>query len=273
MPSRRQDSDVAKASNGDPDRVDAHAQADRSVQALARQAINRLAGAKTSQNANRPVLPEGGAARFKDLVLNNDTDAAVEMIETLRVEGRSYEQIAEALFTETARRLGKGWEQSELSFLEVNIGISTLLRINTQIRGRFSQTGSPMEGDVLFATLPHQSHTLGIILATEAFRQSGLQVELLVGATPETIIEEARLWSVRLVGLTAGHVDRLPDIVDLAARLKDLPERPAILLGGAAANSGFVDDALHPVDCVAETLDHALSYAEKACARLSNKDP
>ena len=245
----------------------AHEQAPKAVENLAREAIKRLANRTASQRdveaevSSDPILHDFIAA-----VLRGNNAACMSIVERLREEGRSYLYIAEVLFSEAARDLGRRWENDELSFVDVSVGTAQLFAINSATRKLFKRTGLGSNPQVLFATLPTQSHTFGAIIAAEAFRQRDYEVELLIGSDPEAILSEVRDYNVRLVGFTAGRQDRLAEILSLAKRLKDLAEPPAIMLGGSAASTWHFALKEGTVDCIAQNVDKALIFAEDIIA-------
>lgn len=244
-------------------------------EALAREAIARLAGTRprpqpqTQPEAARNVgfgqerrLDPSVIEGFLDLLLKGDTETAAERVGRLRMAGFDYISLAEHLFAPTARLLGGRWDENRLSFLEVSLGISGLLAVNARLRAAYGVAGSGTRGQLLFATLPQQAHTLGAILAAEAFRQRDYDVELMLGATPEDIEADVRLFDIRVVGLTAGAEDRIADLESLAARLKHLPRAPMILIGGGAAARASAALSAGGIDCIARTIEEAIAFTD-----------
>lgn len=250
---------------GDDARPASHGwrKAQKPVEGLALEAIRRLAGYDWDAPSESPALPTNDLMRaFIEALLAGDADRGMELVEKQRSNGRSYQMIAESLFAEAARHIGASWSASSLSLVEVSVGTSTLLRINSMARRAFERQRDVSRGLVVFASLPTQAHTLGLILATEAFRQKDIDVELMLGCEPDEIIREVRACGTRLVGLTAGRHDRLADILALATKLKDCADPPAVLVGGAAASEWHESIGEGVIDCIAETIDQALYFAD-----------
>jgi methanogenic corrinoid protein MtbC1 len=237
--------------------------AQKPVEGLAREAIRRLAGQDWDPSSPGPALPPNDVMHdFIDTLLAGDAEKGFELVERQRINGRSYQMIAESLFADAARHIGAAWSADALSLVEVSVGTSTLLRINSMTRRAFERPMDYSRGIVVFASLPAQAHTLGLILATEAFRQKGIDVELMLGCDADEIIREVRDCGARLVGLTAGRHDRLADILSLATKLKDCPDPPAVLVGGSAASEWHESIGEGVIDCIAETIDQALYFAD-----------
>lgn len=233
-----------------------------SVQELARKAIQRLADARISAGQEAGyALPGGALSDFLAALRRGDADAGLMIVETIRGSGQTYPEVADTLFADAARALGTAWETDGLSFLDMSFCISTLFRVNSMTRRAHRSPQARQLAPIVFATLPDQRHTLGVILATEGFRQQGLVVDLLLDCSPEEIEREVRANRVGLVGLSAARQDRLTDILNLARTLKRCPNAPAIMVGGSAALDLAANELAGAVDHVARDLKTALHYA------------
>ncbi|MDJ1015539.1 MAG: cobalamin-dependent protein [Paracoccaceae bacterium] len=226
-----------------------------SVRELAQSALERLARDMPDRGSHAVIDTD----TFCDRLLAGDAEAAIVIAEGLREEGAEYAALVEALFADAARLLGGRWDKSELSFVQVSLGISTLLRVNTVIRRSFPEAPVDPVGRILFATLRDQSHTIGLVFAAEAFRQNGLDVEMRLGCEAGEIVEDVEKHGFGLVGLTAGHEDRLSEISWLARRLKRLPAPPRVLLGGVAAERNPRHVSKAEVDWVVADLREAFA--------------
>ncbi|MCC1492969.1 hypothetical protein [Cognatishimia sp. F0-27] len=241
------------------------------MDALALDALACLASRRSATGLSAPRSASEAALqeRFEGLILSGDVDAAFSLVRGLLAEGQSYHAIVDTLFADAARRLGAAWEQDAFSFVAMGRGVATLLQTNAALRD-VQQVVKPGSGaQALFASLPDQKHTLGIICAAQAFRRQGCRVDLLLGAAGEDIVLDLRLGRVALLGLTAGREDRLGAIATLAARVKESANPPAIILGGAAAAKVADGDCAGLVDCVAHDLETALAFAQRVGVRLS----
>ena len=233
------------------------------VAALAQSALNRLGRIDRPLPDNFPdaIAREADIPAFTDALIRGDLDTARHERLRLAKDGASYERIADTLIAGAARNLGLRWEKNRLSFVQVTLGISELLRINAELRrqtrGLFLSEGSL----ALFATLQGQAHTLGIVLAAEAFRQHGWDVEMILDSSIEEIFAEAQESRPVLIGLTAGRDDRLSDVSTLLARLKTLRPAPKTILGGhAVADTGILAH-IRDVDEVVMSIEDALVAA------------
>ncbi len=231
------------------------------VTALARSALSRLAHVRNNLQSPGISISPATIEAFCAFLLDADAEGATDMVRNLTASGTPYEQVADTLLAEAARRLGWQWETDALSFIDVSLGISTLLRVNSGLRIGAPKRQLHKEGLVHFVTLDKQAHTLGIILAAEAFRQHGWDVEMILAATQGVIVEQVSQSQSFIVGLTAGRHDSLRDIAALIASLKALPCAPRILLGGSAATAR--PELYNPIgaDVIVSSIDGALAAA------------
>ena len=56
---------------------------------------------------------------------------------------------------------------------------------------------------------------------------------------PENIVREARTKGIRLVGLSALMTTTLPAMAETVRRLKELPEPPRVMVGGAVVTADY----------------------------------
>ena len=237
-----------------------------SVRELAQSALERLARDMPNRGTHAAIDTD----TFCDCLLEGDAEAGIEIAEGLRDEGAAYSELVEALFADAARLLGGRWDKSELSFVQVSLGISTLLRVNTVIRRAYPEAPVDPVGRILFATLRDQSHTIGLVFAAEAFRQNGLDVEVRLGCEAGEIVEDVEQHGFGLIGLTAGHEDRLSEVSRLARRLKRLPAPPKVLLGGVAAERSPRRVSKAEIDWVVADLREAFAATREYLEESGN---
>ena len=223
----------------------------------------RLTDADADKVQTNPVggSRDADVDAFANAIIAGKSELAREEAFRFVANGASYEWLADILIAGTARRLGTEWEQNRISFIAVSLAISELLRMNSELRrltrGRYISQGSL----ALFATLRGQSHILGIVLAAEAFRQNGWDVEMKFDSTPDDIVTYVEMSKPGVVGLTAGRSDRLDAVAALLARLKSLRPAPRTLLGGrAVADIGMLETVAH-VDKVVTSVEDGLVAA------------
>jgi methanogenic corrinoid protein MtbC1 len=233
-----------------------------SVEWLARAAIRRLAtetGQRAGGAAHRPS--DGAIDAFCRLLVSGDYAAAETMLRRLTARRTDYAQIADGFLCEAARRLGRGWEEDSLSFADVTVAISQIFRLNQAFRQRHVPLRRGREQLALFATLPGQQHNLGLVLAAEAFRREGWQVDLRLDCPSREIVEITQRTRPVLIGLTTSHFDRRHHIANLIGNLRALPLSFRVMLGGRGAQALAVTLPRGRVDRVVTDIGSALKEA------------
>lgn len=234
------------------------------VAALALSAMRRLAQSRrtAADGASGTVSPLELRA-FVELLLSSDVKGAVRLSRRIEKRGDGFTCVADDLLAAAARRLGERWEDDTLSFVDVTVGVSTLFRVNACLR-RDSHASAPNdERRAVFATLPGQTHTLGIILAAEAFRRSDWDVALQLEADADTVVDAVEETHASLVGFTAGRETSLQEIGAVIQRLKTASRPPRILLGGICPNTLEGAAAETGADIVVSSIEEAVIRASK----------
>jgi len=239
----------------------------RHVDALAVEVAARLNTAVFAFDQSETRISANFVRAFAALLLEDRYDVAERLMLRLCAGRKSYIEIADTLLAGVARSAGERWETDEVSFADVTLVVSNLLRLRHALSE--ADAVAAIDGSAptaLFAALPTQSHTLGLTLAAEAFRRDGWAVKLLLNASENQIVEHAKSRRPDVIGLTAGRHERLQDITELAGRLKGLPSSGPILLGGHAARAFSTSGPKAPVDSVVTDIEGALRFAHRHLA-------
>lgn len=228
------------------------------IEAVTRRTLQKLV-------ENRQTETQIGAHyvnAFCTLLLQADDQSCLALVAQLQARGASNDRIADQLIAEAARDLGARWDNDVLSFSQVSLGMSTLLLVNSALRSLSDNAAITNNRQVLFATLSHQAHTLGIALAAEAFRQRGWDTVLQLGASAADILAEVGRAEAELVGFTAGRQSSLEQLLVLARQIQNLPHAPQVIIGGIAAVSGANRPSAIDDITVIHSVEHALQVAE-----------
>lgn len=262
MAAKRKTGSLDQSGESPRKRTESH---DDGVSALAQSALDRLAQSSKAiaQNVPKEFLLEADVTAFTNAIIDGNTEFAGQELYRLVETGAKYEWIADTMIAGAARILGARWEQNSLSFIKVSLGISELLRINSELRrrtrGRFVSDGT----QAVFVSIRGQAHNLGIILAAEAFRQNGWDVEMMIDSSIDEVVNEVEACKPALVGLTAGRNDRLTDIAKLLERLKALSPAPRTILGGHAVADVGILEMIENVDDVVTSIEDGLVAARR----------
>jgi methanogenic corrinoid protein MtbC1 len=249
---------------GAPARPAAPLPRDGAVLGLAAAVAARINAVRSARGLPGAGFSPGFVRGFATLLIAGDGDSAERILLRLCSGHHSQAEIADHLLGEVARLVGERWADDTLSFVDVGLVIARLMHLRHALAAAVPlRPQAPRRGRALFATLPNQAHTLGLILAADAFRQEGWQVDLMLGARPDAILAQTRQLRPQVIGLTAGRQERLRDIVALALRLKDQPGCGRILLGGQAARRLGHGPRRIAIDAVVADIAQALHEAAR----------
>ena len=177
--------------------------------------------------------------RFAALCLEDGTDRLNRHVSSLLSRDVALDAVYLHLVAPAARYLGELWSADELSFVDVQLGLSRLHRLvrecNTIGARRVLASGRvETERSIAFTTVPGDQHTFGVTLAADFFDRHGWAVANLAGLGREELLEDLSGARYAAIGLSLHNDEfaaRLPDLVrELRARSAN-PD-VLVLLGG-----------------------------------------
>ena len=90
------------------------------------------------------------------------------------------------------------------------------------------------------ATVQVDIHDIGQNIVITVLENYGYRVrDLGKDVPPETIVREAREKGIRLVGLSALMTTTLPAMAETVRQLKELPDPPQVMVGGAVVTADY----------------------------------
>jgi methanogenic corrinoid protein MtbC1 len=130
------------------------------------------------------------------------------------------------------------WEQDEVDFSQVSLGLIRLQQITHQL-GYFNQRGPLCSGAVrrmMICSAPGSQHLLGLSIVAEFFRKDGWDVVVEIAETRSVLLETVGKEWFDLVGLSVGLSEQLSSLPDLIAQFKGASRNPEVpvILGGTA---------------------------------------
>ena len=175
---------------------------------------------------------------FAKICVRDYPQAATQRIDQWVQDGYAVGDIFLKLIAPVARHLGWMWEQDELDFSQVSIGLIRLQQITHQL-GYSYKIGPQHAGGVrrmMIGSAPGSQHLLGLSIVAEFFRKDGWDVVVEVADAQSALMAAVSSEWFDLVGLSVGLTSQLPMLPDLIAQLK-VASRNAhvpVILGGAA---------------------------------------
>lgn len=169
--------------------------------------------------------------QFCDLLLKAEPRAPLSFIPELQNLGASSQRLRYGLIAGAARCLRERWDAGETGFLDVTLAAGQLHALVRAVR--VYDAGDALarrtRPDALFASVPGKSHTLGISLAAETFRDAGWDIDLQIADHHDELVNRVIKTEPAVVGLSLSTRDRLPDLMRLVMALRIAA--PAVTIG------------------------------------------
>jgi methanogenic corrinoid protein MtbC1 len=218
-----------------------------------------------------PTINEYDVEQFVRACLSHDEERCPSIVTGLLEAGAPLDRICIDLLTPAARALGEKWEEDEVDFLEVTLGLGRMQRVVRDL-GRRVAAETPMSedaGQAILCAMPDEQHSLGLAMVAEFFVADGWGVTVGPPLGAEDVLHEVSAHWYDVVGLSAGVMERIPKIVETIRQIRaaSLNTHVAVMVGGRAflnnpdlvaqvgADASAPDAAQCPM--VARTLVHA----------------
>lgn len=234
--------------------------------------LARLAMAKVVLDAREKVAQQAAMAKtplphvtaMAYALADTHHDLAEEMVAELLGLGLSIQDLCLDHLAPAARELGEWWERDEMPFAEVTLATARIQAILRTIpASRAQATGAGGHGG-LFAAVPGETHTLGVIMAADHFRRLGWDVGLLIGMEHDEICDKITGDDRSLIGLSCAgrHSSKgLRKLIDdIRVRRPDM----AIVVAGNIVHDKDTMAKLSYVDGIVDDLNTAEKIMQDA---------
>lgn len=220
-----------------------------------------------------PVIAPVDIDRFAGLTLNREAHQVLEVAESYLRRGMSVESLFIDLLAPAARRLGQGWEDDSLDFVDVTMGLWRLQEVLREIAARTPRIAANalMARTALFAAMPGEQHTLGTAMVDECFARAGWDTNLMLEPNRTDLLQRVASRAYDLVGLTVScdsHIEQLPSLI---VAVRNLSKNPGVcvMIGGRVPNLNPALAAFVGADASALTATAAIKVAERLVAAPS----
>jgi len=211
---------------------------------LAGDIVRRLSSADRQYRAQGvPVVSEESVAAFCAELVRPEPEAALDFVRQRRAEGLTRQDVYLGYICAAARHLGRGWEENRVSFAEVTIGTGHLYALMRALRAEGPDPSARLDArrHALFATVPGESHGIGITVAADLFREAGWEIDLQLGRDHDALIAHVEGSRPHIVGLSLSTHDRLTDLVRLVIELRIAVPHAVV---GVAPGADLDDEAV-----------------------------
>jgi methanogenic corrinoid protein MtbC1 len=197
----------------------------KAVEALASEVLARLSirgGAidvwRAAEGAGRM---EARVEALSHALLALDDAEATEIVMQAHADGVEVEALYLGLLAEAARRLGRWWDEDRIASVEVVIGAGRIYAIMRGLRRLFGP--GAWRGDrfrAVFASVPGETHVLGVAMAADLLTFHGWQIDLRAGLDHDRLVDEIGNGDYPIIGLSASAPRMLFPLARLIVALR-----------------------------------------------------
>lgn len=230
-------------------------------------------------DALRTVIPlehatAANVAELARLVLSADGQGAATYVTDLRQRGLSLEILMSELLEPAAQRLGELWDQDEVDFIDVTLGVARLQAILSLFNGTYPVATKSDYRSVLMLTAPGEQHSFGVAIVEQFLEAGGWQVTSERETSPNRVAKlvENHWFAVAGIALSNGHnLDKVADMVE-AIRACSLNKAIGVMVGGPVFSADPAQARAIGADGMALSGPTAVVLAQKLldCAVLSD---
>ena len=175
---------------------------------------------------------------FVRTLLSGTVEQAVERIAALRADGHRLNRIYLELLAPSARELGRLWEDDEVNFTDVTVGVTRLHRVLHIYSHSFcAHEGHGRHGALkaLILPVPGDQHIFGQLMVIEFFRRAGWTVWSAAPMSVEEVGAIVAKQSFDVVGLSVGAERSLDVLGHSIESIRQRSSNPGvrIMLGGS----------------------------------------
>ena len=248
-------------------RLKSHLPEDR-VEVLAQEVISRLADRRAHDPIDHPSHDQ--VEHLCHALLSTDDSDGLRYIEEARAAGASLEAAYLRYLTAAARMLGQWWDEDLVSFAEVSLGTNRMYAIMRALRScadnrPLARAGAPA---AIFASVPGETHTLGVRMAADLFANDGWSIDLKLGQTHEELLSDIAASSRLVVGLSVAGLHSIHALSRLVVALRIARPELKIFVGGYATDFARHAIELLDVDAMASDIKPAKLFLRKLWASL-----
>ena len=158
------------------------------------------------------------------------------------LQTRSEMELVEKELIPALEETGEKYEQGKVFLPQLLSAAQAAQAAFEEIRGSLLKKGeqSADRGTVIMATVQGDIHDIGKNIVITVLENYGYRVrDLGKDVPPETIVKETVEKKIRLVGLSALMTTTLPAMAETVRRLKELPDPPQVMVGGAVVTADY----------------------------------
>ncbi|MEM1314743.1 MAG: hypothetical protein AAGI51_09340 [Pseudomonadota bacterium] len=266
-----QDAPFDDAAGAPPEDAALRREGSRLAQELVARVASDLRARAGTWRAASPQAVRG----FCDAVLSDDPHAAETLLSALQAKGVAADALYSGYLADAARELGRRWDDDEIGFGEMSLGMSRLQRMLRELGPAFvgppplpGPGPAPARG--LVAAAPGERHVFGAIMFSDHLRRLGWQMRTEISGDDAAIAAAALADPLDIVALSIACRANHGRLTSLISTLRAGPNAPRlIVVGGAFAKQAPALTA----DCGADLIASNAHQVETALKAVMAKEP
>ncbi|SMX40555.1 cobalamin B12-binding domain-containing protein [Maliponia aquimaris] len=238
------------------------------LERLAREVVRRLTSrtARDMDSADAEHPTDTDIHVLCEALLHRDPGVALGMVQRLQARHLTLEVMYGRYLAPAAERLGAMWDHSRISFAEVTMGVSRIFELVHKLRAALPPPKITKQDQVLFASVPGETHSLGVEMAAELFRQKGWDVEVIVGASHGEILDRIERTRPPVVGLSSGGKQTAEALALLIHAIRAVDLDIYVIVSGVIVKEAPDLLSLVQPDSAVATVEEALATMDRLTA-------
>jgi methylmalonyl-CoA mutase cobalamin-binding subunit len=175
--------------------------------------------------------------------LSGRKDAFADLLRELKKARVSAVALADIYIPEAARRMGEAWQDDQMSWLDVSIGVGRLQSLLREIGTAWAadQAGDTGHGTVLLIVPDREQHTLGPMVAMGQLRRFGVSVCLRIAPSHNELrsLVAARQFDGVLISIATK--DKLESVAKTVEFIRSVAAHPIQIVVGGAVTTAVED--------------------------------
>lgn len=243
----------------------------RHVADLAREVLARLAERDMPLPSNIAHPTSQQIEELCHALTSSDAQAGANFILGVREKGVSAEIVYLHYLAAAARMMGIWWEEDRMSFTTVTLGSSRIFSIMRAMRHLFAPKIEFNQKSAVFASVPGETHNIGITMAADMFRKEGWDIGLKLGMTQDELIADIDWSQTALLGLSIGGQHSIDALSKLIVAVRIHAPAVEILVSGQDTDEIADIVSVMSVDAIADDVEDALQIMDTMWAKVRSR--
>lgn len=249
----------------------ANASGVRDLASLALSAVAKDHGESDTVSSAMPTLPSPHVAAMARLMADDKSDEAEGLVADLLNSGVSVQDLCLSHFTPAARELGRLWACDRLPFTEVTMATARMQGMLRNLPGNTTSSLPHPDRGALFAAVPGETHTLGVLMAADHFRRLNWDVSVLVGLDHTTLMHQILADDRPILGLSCAGSHSFSALTRVIDEVRDRRPDVAIIVSGAVTQEAEALARLPECDGIVDDLETAEADLKAVLAKAQRQ--